>query len=266
MGANSQGLIIAVLSVALIAALGTVAVMAMSGGDESPSNASGSAIATSVPATSTTTAVATVQPATAVPPTQPPPPTEAPPPPPPTIRTCAEIRADPAYRSEEERQFFLSSCQPTPRPAPAGGAAPAVQAPAPGPAGPSAPSAEEASYISRCSAAAGAFYARFAQYFGQPSLGARSDIQELATVTLNFANSISTIQPVPGRFQFVHANVIGRALAFYDALRAFEQVNSLAAFTTWLARYERTFDEFDAAFSLWIIATGIQVPSLGGLR
>jgi hypothetical protein len=120
--------------------------------------------------------------------------------------------------------------------------------------------------VSRGSAAAGAFISRAIQYFGTPSLGAENDILELASITLNFANSLSAIQPVPASCRQAHDRLVGAALEVYDTLRAIELVNSQASFTAWVARYERAVDGLDVALDAWLATTGIVIPNFSGLR
>jgi len=101
---------------------------------------------------------------------------------------------------------------------------------------------------------------------GTPSLGAINDILELGTISLGFANSLSQITPVPQSCRAAHDQLVSRALAFYDILRAITSVQSNAQFFAWLATYDRRFDEFDDAFTNWLNVTGIRLPTLGGLR
>jgi hypothetical protein len=104
------------------------------------------------------------------------------------------------------------------------------------------------------------------QYLGTPSYGALSDILELGTVILNFANALDAIEPVPESCRSAHNGLVSSALAVYDTLRVVEFVSTEQQFYSWMALFERNWDAFDVAFSRWLDVTGIQLPSLGGLR
>ena len=195
---------------------------------------------------------------TEAPPT--PAPTMAPPPAPaalPDRTSCGEIAGTP-YRSETERQWYLDHCT--------GGTAPQPTASSGSPPPATGFTAEEQTYVNRASAQASAFYSRFAQYFGQPSYGLVGDQLELANVNLNFANGLSAIQPVPDRFYAYHYEVIAAALYFHDVLQAVQSITTLDEYYVWVDYYYLAFDELDYAFSNYVYVTGIQVPTLGGLR
>lgn len=200
--------------------------------------------------------------ATPVPPPTPAPVVEAPPPPPPepTPRTCAAIRATGTYATDAERAFFLANCQTTP--AASGAPAPTQPAAPPPPPPPSGQTEAERQYITRATNAIVYFQARFAQYWGQPSLGALADLVELSSVVRGFANEMNAIRPVPPQYQTVHTNVIQTAVAFSDILLLAQNISTQSQFVAWNAEVERRLDRFDQALTAFMAATGIELPSL----
>ena len=259
------------LSAALAIAIAVIAVLAVSGGDDnggqsavapratSPATATG-AVATTATATAVATATNTPAPPTAPPPPPPPPPPE------PTPRSCAEIRADPVYRTDAERDFFLRNCAGGPAAAPAAPGAPAPQPPAPAPTSVSL-TAAESTYISRASAVMGQYVARLAQYWDTPSFGAYADLLELSSIALNHANALNGLEPVPARFRTPHDRLRNALLSLHDHIvYNLGFVRTLAEFLAWQAIFERRADEVDAALVSYSLQTGIPIPSLGGLR
>ena len=259
------------LSAALAIAIAVIAVLAVSGGDDNggPSavapGATAPATATvAVAATATATLPATNTPAPPTATTAPPPP--PPPPPEPTPRSCAEIRADPVYRTDAEREFFLRNCAGGPAPAPAAPGAPAPQPPAPAPTS-AGLTAAESTYISRASAVMGQYVARLAQYWDTPSYGAYADLLELSSIALNHANALNGLEPVPARFRAPHDRLRNSLLSLHDHIvYNLGFVRTLGEFLAWQASLERRADEVDAALVSYSLQTGIRIPSLGGLR
>lgn len=259
------------LSAALAIAIAVIAVLAVSGGDDNggpsavaprataPATATGALAAT---ATATAAATATNTPAPPTATTAPPPP----PPPEPTPRSCAEIRADPVYRTDAEREFFLRNCAGGPAAAPAGPGAPAPQPPAPA-ATSVGLTAAESTYISRASAVMGQYVSRLAQYWDTPSYGAYADLLELSSIALNHANALNGLEPVPARFRAPHDRLRNALLSIHDHIvYNLGFVRTLAEFLAWQASLDRRADEVDAALVSYSFQTGIPVPSLGGLR
>jgi len=267
---SRSGILIAILAGSLLAAIAVIVLMATSGdGNGGGDSVFGPRPSPSPPSSPTLAASATTAPsATSVPspspqPTQPPlAPTE--PPPPPQIRSCAEIRADPVYRSEAERQFFLQNCQPAAAPTPQPGQQPPAQPPPP-PA-PAGLTAEEESYVRRASQVNLEYTARLTQYWSQPSFGALADLYELGSVALNHANALNSLEPVPARYRTPHNSLVGTLLAFRDHIFAVGNVNSQQAFVAWLATFERRSDDLDTTLVAYQTAVGITVVDLGGLR
>ncbi len=264
MSPTRTGLLIGALTAAVTIAVVLGIVVATGGNDSSPPSqvVAAPSVAPTLAATLAPTSTPVPSPAPA--PTQPPPaPTEAPPPPPPQIRTCAEIRVDPAYRSEEERQFFIQNCVATPRPQ---STSAAPQANAPGPPSQAGPTEEEQAYTRRASQVNLEYTAKLSQYWNTPSQGGLNDLYDLGAIALNHANAISAIQPVPSRFRGAHDTLIGTLLAFRDHILRINTVGSQSQFLTWLATYERLADTLNVNLVAWQRAVGVQVVSLGGLR
>ncbi len=270
MSLSRNTLIIGALSAGLVAALVVIIVLAAGGdgGDKSQALAAPPTAAVTATALATATAQATaVTTSTSVPPSPPPPPPAppAPPPPEPTPRTCVEIRADPVYRTDAERDFFIRNCTSAPVPAATsrpGGAPQPTTAPAP-----AGQSAEERAYVSRASSVIGYYTARLAQYWGTPSYGALSDLYELAAVALGNANDLDNTRPVPDRFRAAHDGYIRALLALHDQIvPGLNFVTNLQQFLAWEAGFERRVSDTDAALRNYLQVTGIQAPQLGGLR
>ena len=256
--------IIGALSAAVVGLIAVIAVLALSGGDDSSTGQAKAQPTVAASATSTPPAASpapTQPPPTPVPPT-PVPPSPVPPTPEPAIRTCAEIRASGTYVSDAERQFFLQSCgttgqaQPTARPG-------ATTAPPPQDTGQA--EAEEA-YRRRASGVNLEYTAKLRQYWYTPSMGALSDLYDLSAIALNHANALNAIQPVPARFRASHDALVGSLLAYRDHLLRITSVNSLSAYLTWVATYERLADNLSVSLVAWQQLVGIQVVNLGGLR
>jgi len=259
MGRNP--LIIAFLGGAAVAAL--IGVIVVAAGRGSENGGSKNLLAQAATATATQAATATQLPSPIPAPTQPPAP-PPPPPPEPTPRTCAEIRADPNYRTDAERDFFIRNCGTT------AAAAPTARPGAPPPPLPPPPAAgltaEEQSYISRASVVMGQYIARLAQYWHTPSFGAYSDLYELASIALNHANALNALQPVPDRYRASHDRLVQSLLALRDHILTVRSLGSRQQFTVWLATYDRLTDGLDQALKAYSTNTGIPIQNLGGLR
>jgi hypothetical protein len=183
------------------------------------------------------------------------------------VRTCEAIRADPDYRSPEERTFFQTVCALTPVPGPSGGAAAAPPAPTQPPAaGPTGPTPEEEAYVRRASQVNLEYVAKLRQYWNTPSLGALNDLYELSAIALNHANALNALRPVPDRFRAAHDILVGSLLAFRGHILTIERVSSQSEFLTWIATFERLGDTLDANLVAWQRTVGIPVVSLGGLN
>src|SRR3990172_3951994 len=223
------------LSAALAIAIEVIAVLAVSGGDD---NGGPSAVAPGATAPATAPVAGAATATATLPATNPPAPptaTTAPPPPPPppapepTPRSCAEIRADPVYRTDAEREFFLRNC---------GGPAPAPTLPGQPPPAPTSVvlTAAESTYISRASAVMGQYVSRLAQYWDTPSYGAYADLLELASIALNHANALNGLEPVPARFRAPHDRLRNSLLGLHDHIvYNLGFVRTLAEFLAWQA-------------------------------
>ncbi len=268
-------LTLALGAAAAIAAIVIVAAVVASGGG----NDSIQAVAVATPTTQSQPAAAgnpTVAPTQTPVATAQPGPTEAPPapttpPPAPTAEpqlpdrtSCAEIRADPVYRTDAEREFFIRDCT--------GPAAPAATsrpggAPLPTTAPPGDQSAVEKAYVTRATAVIGYYTARLAQHWNQPVFGATRDLYELASLALGNANDLDNIRPVPDAFREAHDGYVRALLALHDQIiPGLPNRATFQQFVAWVAGYERRASDASAALRNYLQVTGIQAPQLGGLR
>jgi hypothetical protein len=171
----------------------------------------------------------------------------------PPIRSCEEIRAAGTYNSAEERAFFLANCIDRPQ-----AAAPAPQ----GVSGPTPPitsgaTTEEEAYRRRAEGKFLYFYARIAQYLGQPSFGALNDLLELGAVCRNFASELNGLEPVPPRFRQVHDQLRAALVSFADHIAVVQNQTTAAAQSRWISQYISLADRVGQALEDYALVVGI---------
>jgi hypothetical protein len=224
-----------VLGVAVTAA---VALVLAGGSSDEPSAAAANAGATTAPsATSQPTAVPTAAPTAQ--PTQPP---EPEPQPQPAPQPAAPVQQAPQ---------------------------PAAQPPAPTEAAPAAatgPTEEELEYRRRVQSLLAAHITRLLQYYNTPSMGPLADIQELASIVLNYANAIASVQPVPPRYQQARDRVVSTHLAMRDHMLKIEQITNEAQFIAWLRQFTTLSSSAGAALEDFNLIVGTEIPPIQGLR
>jgi hypothetical protein len=228
---------LAVLAFLLGVALTAAVALAVAGGSsEEPSAVAANVTATAVPsATSQPTPAPTAVPA--APPTQPP--------------------------AQEPQQ----AAQPA-APAPAANVAPAPVAPAPteAPPAPTGPTEAELEYRRRVQSLLAAHIARLDQYNNTPSMGLFADIQELASIVVNYANAIASVQPVPPRFQLARDRVVDSHLSLYDHMQRAEGLTTEAQVIAWLREFDTRLGQAGAALVDFNLVVGTDFPTIGGLR
>jgi hypothetical protein len=176
---------------------------------------------------------------------------------PPAIRSCSEIKADPAYRSPEERTFFLDNCL--------GDSEPVVQADDPPPAQASSSSeatASEKLYRDRAAANLVVVASSFTVYMNTPSLGAYSDLLQLGTLFRKFAQEMDRLPPTPPRFEQVHNVLRSNLIDVADMIIEFSTLESESAFNAWLERYIDALVALDDAIADYSLVVGVDLPDV----
>jgi hypothetical protein len=173
----------------------------------------------------------------------------------PVIRSCDEIRADPVYRSPEERQFFLDNClgetqasQPAPsqEPAPSSNSSEATTA--------------EALYRDRAEGSMVIFVAKLTQYFSTPALGTVGDLLDFGAVLRRQAQEMDLLPTPPPRFEQAHNQLRASLLAFADYLLTIVNVHNQAEYDVWLVPYFDFFDAMISAIDDYALVVGFDLP------
>lgn len=232
-------------------------VLASSGGDDS------AATNQEVPSTANLDTAASPAPTATSPAAEPTPEPSATPSPeptqPPAIRSCAEIRADPTYRSPDERSFFLDNCL--------DGAttAPAANSNEPSPASSSSgdATADEKRYRERAEGSVNVFAIRIAQFVNSPSAGATGDVLEFGAVMRRFAQELDILPTPPPRFKQAHDQLRAAliALADYTTTIGNLDLENEAAVLAWLNGYFEFAASMIEALDDYAVVLGINLPA-----
>jgi hypothetical protein len=190
------------------------------------------------------TVASTAEPTETPAPTATPEPTQAPTAAP-EIRSCEEIKADPTYRSPEERDFFLANCLGGNDAAPASNGSPT--APPVAVSSSSEATAAEKLYRDRANATLIVAASSIQVYATTPSLGAYNDLLTLGTLMRKFAQELDRLPPTPPRFVQVHNQLKASLLAIADYILEFQNLHTDKEYYAWLDEYITRFNNFVAA-------------------
>jgi len=245
---------LAIVCAFLAGILVAVGIFAFSGGSDSEPEAPTSANIDEAPTPSPSPSP-TLTPEPTNEPAPTPTPTEAP-----EIRSCDEIKADPTYRSPEERTYFLDNCVGGEESAPAGPAASVA---------PSSNSAEataaEELYRDRAAANLLVISVKIEQYFN--TLGYTPPVSkflEFGALLRMFAAELDRLPTPPPRFEQVHYQLRSSLLALADHILTVVDVKSEKQGTAWLDTYFELGDAFGAALEDYGLVVGIDLPEIFG--
>jgi hypothetical protein len=175
----------------------------------------------------------------------------------PEIRSCEEIKADPTYRSPEERDFFQANCLGDNEPAPVSNNSPPATT-----SNSAQATAAEKLYRDRANATLIVAASSIQVYATTPSLGAYNDLLTLGTLMRKFAQELDRLPPTPPRFVQVHNALKASLLAIADYILEFQNLHTDNEFYAWLDEYLARFDTFIAALDDYSLVVGVDLPEI----
>ena len=173
----------------------------------------------------------------------------------PVIRSCDEIRADPVYRSPEERQFFLDNCL---NDTPASNSAPA-QEPSPS-ASSSEATAQEALYRDRAEGSMVVFVAKLTQYISTPNLGTVGNVLDFGALLRRQAQEMDLLPTPPPRFKQAHDQLRASLVSLADYMLTAVDVHTEAEFYVWYAGYLDALEAMFSALEDYALVVGFDLP------